>query len=163
MGAFRFVALEKPIDAAAHVARQTRLVTGKSQFVRISAAEKLHLPGNIRPFKSFSDMRRSHIEKIANAIERRFGQAAARVARERAHERHRRGLSGSASAWSAVAGVVRLRAPAPASLKSRTADKEPSLDDVMRGTVTRRVMAAHGVDPGELRRSLRELRRRRSR
>jgi hypothetical protein len=108
-------------------------------------------------------MRRSHIERIANAIERRFGKAAARVARERAQERHRRGLIGSASAWSAVACVVRLRSAAPASLKSRSADKEPSLDDVMRGTVTRRVMAAHGVDPGELRKSLREIRRRRGR
>lgn len=108
-------------------------------------------------------MRRSHIEKIANAIERRFGQAAVAIARERAQERHHRGLSGSASAWSAVACVVRLRSAAPASRKSRTVDKEPSLDDVLRGTVTRRVMAAHGVDPGELRRSLRELRRRRGR
>ena len=108
-------------------------------------------------------MRRSHIEKIANAIERRFGQAAVSVARERAHERHRRGLSRSASAWSAVACVVRLRSAAPSSLKSRSGEQEPSLDDVMRGTVTRRVMAAHGVDPTELRNSLRELRRRRSR
>lgn len=108
-------------------------------------------------------MRRSHIERIADAIERRFGKAAVRVARERAQERHRRGLIGSASAWSAVACVVRLRSAAPASLKSRSADKEPSLDDVMRGTVTRRVMAAHGVDPGELRKSLREIRRRRGR
>jgi hypothetical protein len=108
-------------------------------------------------------MRRSHIEKIANAIERRFGEAALSIARERAHERHRRGLSRTASAWSAVACVVRLRSAAPAKLKARSADKEPSLDDVMSGTVTRRVMAAHGVDPGELRKSLRELRRRRSR
>jgi len=42
-------------------------------------------------------------------------------------------------------------------------DKEPSLDEVMSGTVTRRVMAASGVDPAALRQGLGDIRRRRMR
>ncbi|HKT17021.1 MAG TPA: hypothetical protein VJR47_03195 [Stellaceae bacterium] len=95
-------------------------------------------------------------------MEQRFGPAAARIARDHADERHRRGRISSASIWSAVAGAVRLRCAAPGRPQTGI-DKEPSLDEVMSGTVTRRVMAAHGVDPAELKKHLRDIWRRRAR
>jgi hypothetical protein len=74
----------------------------------------------------------------------KWGKAAATIAALRARRSARRNAEDAVKAWTAVA---RAASSAPSRRKTKS---DASLDDLLAGEVTRQVMAADRVEPGDV-------------
>jgi hypothetical protein len=110
-------------------------------------------------------MDQGKIKVLKNLLLMKYGSEAASVARARAEMHSHIDDHEAAAMWSAVAGTIRLRHAQPDGARSqRPVDHEPTLDEVLHGSVTKAVLDANNVDVEELRKALlRDARRRRRR
>lgn len=100
---------------------------------------------------------------LAAVVLRKFGACAPHVALSRARMHDRIDDGAAADIWSAVAASLRLHNASVAARRMRGPPLRPpsSLDEVLSGSVTRRVLDAHGSDAAKLRCELRSIARRR--
>ncbi|MGH7090465.1 MAG: hypothetical protein ACREFQ_16335 [Stellaceae bacterium] len=99
---------------------------------------------------------------LTQVLLRKYGRRAVAVARDRARLHQSIHDCETAALWSAVAADARLCLASNEQNHSPTPERrEPTLDELLDGTVTKRVMDAHGTDAKTVRAEIRRVARRR--